>query len=191
VSVHGATVLYRRERLVDALKVLAGEVWLNDDVAVPLTLRLRNPGMRLAYMTGSERGGSEAPGWVSDVGVRSEMDVEYRRRRRMVIGNLQWIRGLLLPRFFERPLVSLVALRRVFRVFWAYSVLLVLLGLGMGVAQVARMLPTWSIVLPLLAVGIEFLMSNWVRRLSMAFLSGLQVPLYWKELGKRRTVSWV
>ena len=36
VSVHGATVLYRRLNLLGALATLHGRAWLNDDVVVPL-----------------------------------------------------------------------------------------------------------------------------------------------------------
>jgi glycosyltransferase involved in cell wall biosynthesis len=193
VSVHGASVLYRRSALLNAMSALQGTAWLNDDVVLPLTLRLQNPSSRIVYLADG------APsGWVSDVGLRSELAVEFRRRRRMVMGNLQWIRSILLP----QAGILLIASRRVFRVFWAYWILLIVLGAGLEIAlalqdvsgptEIARAL--W-LELALLAAGIAaaggLLFSNWVRRVAMAFGSGLMVTRYWKELSAKRGVSWV
>lgn len=193
VSVHGATVLYRRSTLLSALSALHGTAWLNDDVVVPLTLRLQNPQRRIVYLS------EGAPqGWVNDVGIKSELGVEYRRRRRMVMGNLQWIRAILLPQIT----ILMIASRRVFRVFWAYWVLLLMVGFGAeialalrdisGTAEIARalLLEFALMACAVCALG-GLLFSNWVRRLAMAFLSGLMVSRYWKELSVKRGVSWV
>jgi hypothetical protein len=189
VTVHGASVIYRKKNLVQAFQGLQGRVWLNDDVVVPLSLRLADPAGVIEYLRGNGR-----EGWVRDLGLRAEVDVEFRRRRRMVVGNLQWIRGLLLPRLLENPMVTLIASRRVFRLLWAYWVLLV--GLGLIASWEAASLPHAYLALPLVFFAVQFVRSNWLRRLSMAFVTGLGIPRYWQQmgwegLGSRKGVSWV
>jgi glycosyltransferase involved in cell wall biosynthesis len=188
VSVHGASVLYRLPPLQNALGELNdGTSWLNDDVVIPLTLRLGHPEGRIVYLTGGTDGG-----WVSDVGVRAELDVEYRRRRRMAVGNLQWIRALLLPNLARDPRVTLVALRRVLRLFWAYWVLLAGLGAGTLIALAARSGGEVLVLGGALAIAaVVAWRSNWIRRLAVAFLAGLEVPRYWGEFDQKRGVSWV
>lgn len=193
VSVHGATVLYRRNPLLRALLSLHGTHWLNDDVVVPLTLRMQNPDQRLFYLS---EGVAEA--WVTDVGVSAQLDVEYRRRKRMVAGNLQWIRQIFLPQLQ----IALVASRRFFRVFWAYWISLIFLGMGaeialalqsaVGADGIASVLLLELLLLSgvlLFVAGILF--SNWVRRLCVAFISGLLVTRYWNELRLKRGISWI
>ncbi len=192
VSVHGASVLYRRATLLPALAELGDTLWLNDDVVIPLTLRMQNPALNIAYLVHPTR-----PAFVSDCGITSEIGVEYRRRRRMVAGNIQWIRSIFIPGFFNNFAVTLIASRRVGRVFWAYWALSLALGSALALmALLARtdlsLLQRTSIelALGLCFVGL-FVRSNLVRRLSMAFLSGLQVPRLWKSMNKESGVSWV
>lgn len=196
VSVHGASVLYRRSELMVAIKALKGTMWLNDDVAIPLTLRMTFPNKRIVYLADRNKSG-----WISDVGVRAELDVEYRRRKRMLLGNLQWVSGILLPHWRKNLIVSLVASRRVFRMMWAYWVLFTALGFSMICAwfvsaeltsseQKINILLICGIMTVLAICGVFF--SNWLRRLSMAFVSGLQLPRFWKEFGNDgRGVSWL
>lgn len=192
VSVHGASVLYRRETLAPALAALTGTLWLNDDVVLPLTLRMQNPLMKITYMIHPSK-----PAYVSDCGVRSEMAVEYRRRRRMVVGNVQWIRSIFFPSFFKNFTVTLLASRRVARVFWAYWALALALGSTLillellGRTDLSLLQRSGvELFLGLCFVGL-FIGSNLVRRLSMAFLSGLQVPRLWRIISKEGGVSWV
>ncbi|MBS1986258.1 MAG: glycosyltransferase [Bdellovibrionales bacterium] len=124
MSVHGATVFYRRDLLAQVMDEIGVVDWLNDDVVIPLALRARFPDLRLLYWDGYARAAG-----VGDVGLRAAGD-ESTRRTRMVAGNLQWMRRLL-PRVFRlHPRVGLLALRRVFRVFWAYWLLFAALSLG-------------------------------------------------------------
>lgn len=123
VSVHGATVLYRTKELLRAVESVAGQEWLNDDVVLPLVLRAQNPGLAIRYLPELEVVDSE------DDAATSLQPKEFGRRRRMVIGNIQWIRQLLIPMFWTNPLAALVAMRRVFRVLWAYWVGFAVLGL--------------------------------------------------------------
>lgn len=186
-SVHGATVFYRREALARALVELNGTTWLNDDVAIPLTIRLQNPNSQLVYLSEGK-----ASSFVTDAGVRSELGVEFRRRRRMLVGNLQWVSRILFSRPDKDFLVTLVASRRVFRMFWAYWVLFIGLGLasvGLGFIAGSNQILICG-ALSAVAIGI-FAGSNWIRRLAMAFFSGLQLPRYWKEFAKGKGVLWL
>ena len=123
VSVHGATVCYRSSEVEYAIEMLnklsENANWLNDDVVLPLMLRTVFADKIIKY--------------TSKILVRDTNQVgyapEFNRRKRMVIGNIQWIRTVL-P-FVRRTnrLVFLLALRRVFRVFWAYWLILFFLPL--------------------------------------------------------------
>jgi glycosyltransferase involved in cell wall biosynthesis len=179
ISLHGATIFYRLATLKAALAELGDRVWLNDDVVIPLTLRLRNPGRRIAYLANGP-----GSGWVQDVGVRAELGLEYRRRRRMIMGNLQWIDRIFLRNLFRDPAVTCLASRRACRMLWAYF----LLSIAVGAALLTHSL------LALLAAGAiaaaAFAASNWIRRLAMAFLSGLLVPYYWIGMRGKKDVSW-
>jgi cellulose synthase/poly-beta-1,6-N-acetylglucosamine synthase-like glycosyltransferase len=179
ISLHGATIFYRLATLKAAMAELGGTVWLNDDVVVPLTLRLRNPGGKIAYLANGPKGG-----WVGDVGVRAELGLEYRRRRRMIMGNLQWISRILLRNLTVDPAVTCLASRRACRMFWAYFILAIAVGAA------------WLIASPLAIAAAAgaglaaFAASNWIRRLAMAFLSGLLVPYYWLEMRGSKDISW-
>jgi glycosyltransferase involved in cell wall biosynthesis len=131
VSVHGATVLYRREALRSAFTLLEGGEWLNDDVVIPSAIHITAPELRVEYLDAC----------VSDLG----LGAEGRRRDRLVRGNLQWVR-FLLPQLRRNPAAFTVALRRVFRLFWAYWFLFFSAGLtGLGCW------PALATLLPLLA----------------------------------------
>ncbi|MBC7690600.1 MAG: glycosyltransferase [Methylotenera sp.] len=200
-SVHGATVFYRKETLLTVLKTLKNRTWLNDDVVIPLSLRLRFPTHRIVYLAArtSEQGAGAVDGWVTDVGVRSELGLEIRRRRRLVLGNLQWVDGIYLADFFQSfvrsPYAMAVASRRIFRLFWAYWVLFLGLGIGMTVALLAPAFRNdgTGIIVGIFLSSTLFAFvyrSNWMRRLLMAFLSGLDCPRLWLSLKNEKEISW-
>lgn len=119
ISVHGATVCYTARHLKEVLSRLGNTCWLNDDVVIPLMLRSLYPDGVILYPVGE----------VSDVGIQTDR-VDYRRRKRILFGNLQWVGGLLPYCLNRNPIAGIVAARRVFRVFWAYWVALTLLSLA-------------------------------------------------------------
>ena len=124
VSLHGATTLYRRTELNRVFKVLGAKNWLNDDIAIPFTLRALFPSYYIRYAAHIE---------VFDKTKHSPhfQGREFRRRRRMMLGNLQIIADLM-PRFWKQSKMgALVLLRRIFRVFWAYWCLLLIAGIGL------------------------------------------------------------
>lgn len=182
VSVHGLSVLYRRSNLNGAFATLQSKTWFNDDIVIPLTLRLRYPDQRIVFMPGDAQGA-----WVRDIGVVKRLDVEFRRRRRMVVGNLQWVREILLPQMT----VLMMASRRAFRIFWAYWILLILIGVGIEFRAIDWTFPLQTVAVAatvLLIFGLLF--SEMARRLCTAFLSGLFVIRHWRNSGDRKQISW-
>jgi len=128
VSLHGATVLYRRDELTKAITVLSRRRWLNDDVVLPLTLRLQNPEKRIVYLPDLH---------VSEYAPASPLsrNREFVRRRRLVIGNLEWMKMLLPSAAKTDYVVGLLALRRIFRMLWAYWGIFVFGGLLTAMAS--------------------------------------------------------
>jgi cellulose synthase/poly-beta-1,6-N-acetylglucosamine synthase-like glycosyltransferase len=166
ISTHGAATAYRREALARAFRTLEARRWLNDDVVLPWTIRLQNPGCAIEYHDGS--GPQDR---LVDRGVRPGAP-KYGRRRRMVRGNLQWLALLGPDAFRQNPPAALLGLRRAFRIFWAYW----LLCLGLA------LLPL-PLLLLLAAVG---LLAPF-RGLAHSGIASLLAPLYLLDTS---TVSW-
>ncbi len=144
VSTHGATVFYRNRFLKSAFAELSrrngGEPWWNDDVALPLAVRMMNPRMQIHY-----HAPTSSAGLVTDAGT-SKSPMDFGRRLRMVEGNLQWI--TLLPELRRNcPAAATVALRRFARLFWAWWFFSLSLGAGIKFHPSAFLL-----LLPLLAM---------------------------------------
>ncbi len=156
VSVHGATVCYQAAPLKRAFRELGNTLWLNDDVAIPLVLRTLYPDGLILYPVGE----------VLDDGVRQDTS-GLKRRTRILLGNLQWA-GSLLPYCFRRnPIAGTVALRRLFRVLWAYWVIFMLLAMAL----------TFQEALPALAgLGLSLLLFGSCRELAAAALVSLWTP---------------
>jgi glycosyltransferase involved in cell wall biosynthesis len=161
ISIHGATIFYRKKELKIALNSLkVRDNWRCDDVVIPMTLRKTFPEARIAYLSGTkvldsvsttaskniavtnisteksieeesvkgkeiqdalpsrEEFSSEAAS--CRVATSSEIKFlgnEFVRRKRMMIGNLEWFSEKL---WLGNSFVTLLAMRRIFRVFWAY-----------------------------------------------------------------------
>jgi len=120
ISVHGATVIYNTRYLKPLLQSLSGD-WLNDDVVLPLMLRSNYPNKKLIYLHKLQ---------VKDLGGLNQEKVENKLTRRLRVsrGNLEWIKKLLPTVFRTSPKVGVLALRRVFRLFWGYWALFGLIG---------------------------------------------------------------
>ncbi len=117
VSVHGATVFFRGEVLAGVFSYLdkiAFDTWLNDDIAIPFAARILYPRARLLYWCPQD-----IRRRISDSGLHEE-GPQWGRRRRMMVGNFQWILGLWPRALFASPFAALLALRRIGRIFWAY-----------------------------------------------------------------------
>jgi lipopolysaccharide/colanic/teichoic acid biosynthesis glycosyltransferase/glycosyltransferase involved in cell wall biosynthesis len=121
ISVHGATIFYRRQELVETLaKLPKEEIWKNDDVVIPTALRILYPQLRIVYLKDAV---------VHDLCVLQNAG-ERGRRLRMVQGNLE-IMTRLLPALpgpgFTRAFVLYA--RRAGRIFWAWWLVLVMCGI--------------------------------------------------------------
>ena len=109
VSVHGATVFYKKDELIKALDSLKyKENWKNDDVVIPMKLRSLFPYQTIFYLSNE---------FVRDSKYNKRTTNEFGRRKRMVIGNLEWlIEGLCI----ENNTVFILSLRRIFKILWCY-----------------------------------------------------------------------
>ena len=155
ISLHGATMIFRTAELKEAVGELGHKNWLNDDVVMGLSLRGKG---RIDYLGSSL--------CVGDCGVR-EGESELGRRKRMLIGNIQWI-GELFPRtFIHSPILGLLALRRVTRLLWAYCLIFSIFSLGMltGVGALRVAVGTCFIV-SLAAMSRRLREAGWISLLT-------------------------
>lgn len=186
VSVHGATVLYRREHLLKALQELKNDFWLNDDVVIPLALRIQSPLLRLVYLSKND-----GRAWITDFGVKSETGIEFGRRKRILLGNLQWIRKFYGKAIRTNAVVGITASRRVFRVFWAYWVSF--FTAGSALMAVSFFQPSLFYIgagITGLAVLAKYPFGGGIQRLRSAFWVGLSTPFHWQNTGNATEKIW-
>ncbi|HVO33647.1 MAG TPA: glycosyltransferase [Elusimicrobiota bacterium] len=170
ISLHGATIAYKTRELQAAFEMLGETVWLNDDIVLPLALRALYPEKRIIYPVG----------YVHDIGADARR-LDVGRRKRMAAGNIQWIR-LLWPKYARlNPVAGVLALRRIFRLVWAY-------WLASALMATAMIFPRAIVPAALAAVG-SLIVSGSVRQLAGAAWISFCVPFQilvpaWAE------VSW-
>lgn len=117
ISVHGATICYRFNVVEEAFNSLENINWLNDDIVLPLYFRLQHSDLNGRYIPNM---------LISDTGTickkftSNEFLAELPRRKRLVLGNIQWIKTLLIPNINKNPIASILAMRRIVRLLWAY-----------------------------------------------------------------------
>lgn len=131
ISVHGATVFYQRKKLIETLDLLEGRDWLNDDVAIPLALRIANPQERILYASNTIGGFA-----VYDAAPRPKA-FEKAARDRVAQGNIQWIEHLLPVARVWNQRVLFFALRRIFRLVWSIAPLLMMLSVLFYIAELS------------------------------------------------------
>jgi hypothetical protein len=108
--------------------------------------------------------------------------LDVARRRRMLMGNMQWA-GALLPEYFRRnPVAGLVAARRIFRMFWAWW--LASLAVGLALAWRPLALPGAAAAAALLAF------SGTCRQLAGAAVVSLLAPLGILRAGTLQRGAW-
>ncbi len=130
VSVHGATVAYKIGPLLSVFDLCVSHTYANDDVVIPLLLRAIYPTKALRYLPTLSVFDNE----------HESGEVEQRRRTRMLLGNAKWIQDFYPFVVQSNHRVAVVALRRIFRVLWAYWIGSLTLG---GVLFFFQM--TWGI----------------------------------------------
>jgi cellulose synthase/poly-beta-1,6-N-acetylglucosamine synthase-like glycosyltransferase len=194
IMVHGPTVFYRRSALLEAINLLGEKHWINDDVAIPLVLRNKNENYRIHYLSDLKR-----TAWVYDQGVVSDVNVELKRRRRILIGNIQCAMEIIIPKFSIFNLISLTSIRLVFKLLWAYWVTFFMLGallvIFANLSYLASWAPTGNLALSIYSIFILFgvgsiVKSNYIHRLFMAYLSGLQIHKAIKALENPKKIVW-
>lgn len=169
ISLHGSTILYRREELMSALQVLKDDVWWNDDVVVPLMLRKIHSHKKIIYATEVT---------VVDLFPASNIN-EIKRRKRVLFGNLQWVKKLFPDVLNSQYLLATLALRRIARMLWAWAITFAGLGLLLILPGLAFAFVAAAVVLALMPKG---------RRLYEAFWVSLMTPIY--LFSNSDKVSW-
>ena len=184
VSVHGATVAYRSKELLAAIQTLDAHSpkkdWLNDDVVIPLMMRTLFPTKKIKYL-------SEV--FVCDHEQVSQPKKERNRRFRMLAGNIQWIQVLLPIVFQQNKIAGILALRRVFRLLWAYW------GIGIVVMSAAFIFQMPPILyIPVVAILTIVLLSKQIRAklhsLTSSAIASLMAPLYLTKVISFGKVGW-
>ena len=185
VSAHGATVAYRVATLRKTFRVLGNQQWFNDDIVIPLRMRMLFPESRFEYLPAI--GVADAREAIE----RTTAGAEFRRRIRMVAGNAQWM-STFLPHILKRnPLLGIIALRRVFRLFWAYWGLFFALGmLGVFTLYASTTMLFTAIGLCFVIVLYGVRMSTAVRGLLQAAIASLVAPYYLFNSRTRKGVAW-
>lgn len=194
IFVHGPTVFYRRDILLKALELLGDKHWINDDVVIPLILKHHYKKMKVHYMANFD-----VTAWVRDRGVVSDVQIEKKRRRRILIGNLQCVFDVIFPKFSFFSVTSLTSIRIVFKLLWAYW--LTFIGLGVlflgayyaidflnSVNWTKELVFSVSFVSSMLVVFVY--RSNYVHRLFMAYISGLQIHKAINALKDPKKIVW-
>ena len=165
ISLHGASIFYRRVELQKAFLLLDGTDWLNDDVVVPLTMRGLFPNKRIVYTDEI----------VSIDLFASSGQSEAGRRRRLLLGNVQWIRMLFMHLACKNFTLAALMARRISRVMWAWWFIL----MGAGFIALSHEFNLGLLVLSIFVlgfVGLSFLPSG--RRLLEAFGISALFPIY-------------
>jgi hypothetical protein len=127
--------------------------------------------------------------YLPELGVRDQSEKpavreqgSFGRRRRMMIGNVQWMRE---PAWRGSRVVRTLAMRRVFRVFWAYwslllgaGIMLALIEASSGIAQMGTIAGAAIIVAIPFGYSRSQVVLRIVRTLGDAALASLLAPFY-------------
>ena len=194
IFVHGPTVFYRREVLLKALDLLGDKHWINDDVVIPLILKHHFKKLRIHYMASLNE-----TAWVRDRGVVSDVQIEKKRRRRILIGNLQCVFDVIFPKFSLLSVTSLTSLRIVFKLLWAYWLTFIAIGCFFLTYYYSRDFIyqiNWTkeiyFMIGFVFVGLSITVyrSNYIHRLFMAYISGLQIHKAINALKDPKKIVW-
>lgn len=168
ISLHGSTIFYHREELQAAMKFL-GETteWLNDDVVVPLTVRSLFPQQKIVYTRDLA---------VVDLFPSSNLS-EMKRRKRVLFGNIQWVKSFLAQLLKFHPVLAILALRRITRMIWAWWIILILAGLNLFLIQAEHISALSLLMVLTLGLALVAIRPSG-RRLLEAFWVSLLMPVY-------------
>lgn len=190
IAVHGATAFYRRDKLQYAFAHLGNVRWWNDDVVLPLSLRLQDAANRTIYLPKV---------CVQDYG-ESALEVswkgclsEFYRRQRMALGNLQWMSSTFKTVWNNNLVLVCLVLRRIFRLLWAYCGVVIVLGLMtfLNLQFSFHAVVVLSLIFLTLGAWTVLLKPNSLRQISsvvFAALNSLFVPIYFFFLNRIQVV---
>lgn len=159
ISLHGSTILYRRQELQKAITFLKDKDWLNDDVVVPLILRKFNPRKKIIYAVNIP---------VVDLFPSSTIS-EMKRRKRLLFGNLQWVQSFFFGLLKSDLVLCSLALRRITRMLWAWAICFVCVGLALLQPNITYFFAGLGLILAIMPKG---------RRLYEAFWVSIMMPVY-------------
>lgn len=188
ISVHGATVFYRRRQLENVIQELGSLSWINDDVVIPLMMRTMYPHRKIVYKASMS---------VHDTVEEGESNRRGDRRLRLALGNCQWIKWLY-PRIWrENRSVAILALRRIARLVWAWWLLFLLIAMLLFASE-RTVYPSPYPILLIVALSLLFILSlrpfvpllTSIKAMSAAVEGSLKSPLYLITLKERRRILW-
>jgi len=183
VAIHGATVFYDRIALQGVLKNLAARTWINDDVLIPLSLRLAHPDRKLLYWIPADRPLMEELTRSNETTVR----LEIKRRFRMTRGNFQVLTVFTRALYLRNPEASLLFLRRFFRIFWVYWLSLVFVS----VIQILGWCEQWpSILAVAFSLGLMGLVTGKGRNYICAAWASLLSPWLFATEKNQKELQW-
>ena len=173
MSVHGACIIYQKMKLIEVVKSLGENTWLNDDIVLPLWMRFLNPDDKIIYRFDV---------CIDDFDVHTAPPSPHRRKR-LVQGNLDWI-STLLPIIYKKDVpLFILSSRRVFRVLWAWWPICFYLSIQFFIAH-------YSIKISLIFLAISafifyFIIMTKKSELPAAFISSVfffkgRTKSYWK-----------
>lgn len=167
ISLHGSTIIYKREYLIKALDKLGDVQWLNDDVVVPLMVRSLYPDKKIIYT-------SEII--ALDQFPASLDQSEVNRRKRLLLGNIQWVKAFFGYLCKDNQVLAFLALRRVSRMVWAWWGIF----LGLSLFSVAWSFNLHTSFAAVMVVGIlvAYTLKS-TRRIMEAFWISLCMPFYY------------
>jgi hypothetical protein len=120
-------------------------------------------------------------GEVRDAGIDQE-HLDLGRRKRLLMGNMQWVSALLPSCLKRNPVAGVVAGRRIFRMLWAYWMVLIVVGVGMAFHFV---------VLPgIVGLGILMASSGSARQISGAAMVSLMAPYLMFQMNHEALRAW-
>jgi len=172
ITSHGATVFFRADVLKLSFEKLSQHDWLNDDVVLPLMVRLQDSENITRYRPDVQ---------LIDYSCRPNVKREFKRRIRLVQGNVEWIRELCRYACVSDVVVTTLLLRRVCRLLWAYWGGAIVFGMVLTV--------NISCITLLIVLALMCVISIWkfgaIRGMLEAAVASLLVPFYFVRKGKR------
>lgn len=162
ISVHGASIAYRSKPLkgtLQKIKTYSDNDFSNDDIIIPLALRKYYPTQSIFYSTNDQILDQE-----DDQSI--VFSTQFNRRKRMVIGNLQWIRWLKLTKN-SSAILYLLSLRRALRPFWVEVLIIFFIGARVEFGEIGYLSLLPIVFFPQAALASLYAPWAWLNKLDL------------------------